>query len=274
MAQHLGRQMGFKHRAIGPLNKCRGSGKSELVPDYERSPRQNACIAAFADPRGVSAVEFALIAPLLIVIFMGLSDLTTATLAQLHVNRAAQGTADVVASQQNLTLATDMPNMFNAATYFMTPYSATPLSVLITDIYYDGTSATYGKVYWSCAMNGLGSTGSPQLTPYTWNTQFQYVPGMSGQNIENVLWTNNAAAIGTSVIVVQTSYSFSSPSSFIIKGVHTMTSSYATIPRITNYVSFPYTPGTTPPAPTSTTTANTTSFTLGSGATVNCNYGS
>jgi len=54
--------------------------------------------AWLSDRRGVSAVEFALIAPVLIVVFMGLSDLATATLAQLHVKRAAQGTADVVAS--------------------------------------------------------------------------------------------------------------------------------------------------------------------------------
>jgi hypothetical protein len=178
----------------------------------------------------------------------------------------------VVASEQNLTATTDMPNMLSAATYFMTPYSSTPLSVRITDIYYDGTqSHTYGKVYWSCAMNGSGSTTS--YSPYTYNTQFQYVPGMTQQastNITNVLWTANTKASGTSVIVVETSYSFTSPSSFIIKGVHVMTSAYATIPRVANYVGFPYVAGSTLNPPTSTTTANT--MTLTNGAT--CAYGS
>jgi Flp pilus assembly protein TadG len=105
--------------------------------------------AWLGDRRGVSAIEFSLVAPVLIVVFMGLSDLATATLAQLHVNRAAQGTADVVASEQNLAQS-DMINMFSAANFFMTPYSNTPLSVIISDIYYDGdASHTYGKVYWS-----------------------------------------------------------------------------------------------------------------------------
>jgi len=227
--------------------------------------------AWLSDRRGVSAVEFALIAPVLIVIFMGLSDLTTATLAQLHVNRAAEGTADVVATEQNLAQA-DMVNMLNAADYFMTPYTSTPLSVRITDIYYDGNqSHTYGEVYWSCAMNGSSSTTT--YTPYTYNAQFQYVPGMTQQastNIQHVLWTANSNASGTSVIVVETSYSFSSPSSFIIKGVHVMTSAYATIPRVANYVGFPYVSGSTLNSPTSTTSAN--SGTLSNGAT--CNYGS
>ncbi len=219
------------------------------------------------DNRGVSAVEFALIAPLLIVIFMGLADLTTATLAQLHVSRAAEGTADVVASEQNLNQTTDMPNMLSAASYFMTPYSSTPLSVRITDIYYDGSSNTYGKMYWSCALNGSSSTTT--YTPYPYTQTFQSVPGMStSQNITNVLWTNNSKSIGTSVIVVETSYSFSSPSSFIIQGVHVMTSAYATIPRISNYVGFPYTAGSTLNAPTATTTTN--AITLTDGA--KCNY--
>jgi Flp pilus assembly protein TadG len=208
----------------------------------------------------------------LIVVFMGLSDLATATLAQLHVNRAAEGTADVVASEQNLTAATDMPNMLSSASYFMTPYSSAPLSVRISNIYYDGTAShTYGKVYWSCALNNASSTTT--YTPYTYNQQFQYVPGMTQQsstNISWVLWTGNAPSIGTSVVVVETSYSFSSPSNHIIQGVHVMTSAYVTVPRVGNYVGFPYVSGSSLNPPQSTTTANT--VTLSNGAV--CNYGS
>jgi Flp pilus assembly protein TadG len=220
------------------------------------------------DKRGVSAVEFALIAPVMIVMFMGLSDLATATLAQLHVNRAAEGAADATAAYQNLKQA-DMVNMLSAATYFMTPYSATPLSVRISDIYYDGNpNHSYGEVYWSCAMNGAGSTAAYQ--PYPYNQQFQDVPGNAqNQNITNVLWTENANSAGTSVIVVETSYSFGSPSGFFVKTAQ-MTSSYATIPRLSNYVGFPYVAGATLNPPNSTTTPN--ALTLSNGA--NCIYGS
>jgi len=237
-------------------------------------------LAWLGDKRGVSAVEFALVAPILIVMFMGLSDLATATLAQLHVNHAAEGTADVVASEQNLYLQSNSPSMadmFTAATYFMTPYSSTPLNVLITDIYYDGNpNHSYGVVYWSCAMNGSASTSASKYQPYTYQTQFQYIPGLSqiaSTNITQVLWTKNSLAVGTSVIVVQTSYSFSSPSGFFVKTAQ-MSSAYATIPRLANYVGFPYTQGATLPAPTATTTPKTASLTLTNGATANCNYGS
>ncbi len=223
-------------------------------------------LAWLGDRRGVSAVEFSLVAPVLIVIFVGLSDLATATLAQLHVNHAAEGTADVVASEQYLQKS-DMVNMLTAATYFMTPYSSSPLSVRITDIYYDGNAGhSYGLVYWSCALNGASSKAA--FTPYKYTTQFQTVPGTS-KDISNVLWTKNGNAAGTSVIVVETSYSFSSPSGVFVSTA-TMTSSYATIPRLADYVAFPYTQGTTPTAPTATTTANT--VTLSNSAT--CSYGS
>jgi Flp pilus assembly protein TadG len=227
--------------------------------------------AWMTDARGVSAIEFSLVAPALIVVFMGLADLATATMAQLHVNHAAQGTADAVASEQALTQS-DMANMLTAASYFMTPYSGAPLSVRITNIYYDGVpSHAYGLVYWSCALNGSSSKTS--YTPYTYKQQFNYIPGMTQQSstaIYWVLWTGNSASIGTSVIVVETSYSFSSPSNYIIKNTPVMTSAYVTVPRVANYVGFPYSATTTLKAPQSTTTAN--SVTLSDGAT--CNYGS
>jgi Flp pilus assembly protein TadG len=223
------------------------------------------------DVRGVSAVEFSLVAPFLIVIFMGLSDLATATIAQLHVNHAAEGTADALASEQSLQTS-DMVNMITAAGYFMTPFSSAPLSVRITNIYYDGVpSHAYGLVYWSCAYNGASSTTT--YAPYTYKQQFGYVPGMAQQSataIYWVLWTGNSASIGTSVIVVETSYSFTSPSNYIIKNTPVMTSAYVTVPRVANYVGFPYSATTTLKPPQSTTTANT--VTLSNGAT--CQYGS
>lgn len=238
---------------------------------FDLDARRRKPIAWLADEHGVSAIEFSLVAPILIVAFVGLSDLATAALTQLHVNHAAEGTADVVAEQANLQQS-DMVNMLTAATYFMTPYSSSPLSVRITDIYYDGNAShSYGKSYWSCALNGSSST--TQYTPYAYNQQFQYIPGLaqtSSTNITQVLWTSNATAIGTSVVVVETSYSFTSPSNYIIKGTHVMTSAFAAIPRQANYVGFPYVVGTQPKAPTATTASN--NVTLSNGA--SCIYGS
>jgi Flp pilus assembly protein TadG len=210
---------------------------------------------------GVSAIEFSLIAPLLIILFMGLGDLCTAVMTQLHVDHSAEGTADLTSEMRQLQQS-DMANLFSAASNYMEPYSGAPMNIRITNIYYDGnTSHAYGQVYWSC--------GQGALPPYTAKQQFTTLPG-SGKGINYVLWVGNATAINTSVIVVEASYTFTSPTNYIIKGTTAMTSSAVLQPRASNYIGFPWSGSATssPTAPASTTT--TGSATLTNGAT--CNY--
>jgi Flp pilus assembly protein TadG len=201
---------------------------------------------------GVSAIEFSLIAPLLIILFMGLGDLCSAVMTQLHVDHSVEGTADLT-SQMSQLQQTDMANLFSAASNYMEPYSGTPMNIRITNI--------YGQVYWSC--------GQGVLPPYTAKQQFTTLPG-SGKGINYVLWVGNATAKNTSVVVVEASYTFTSPTNYIIKGTTTMTSSAVMQPRSSNYIGFPWSGSATsaPTAPASTTT--TGSATLTNGAT--CNY--
>jgi len=216
------------------------------------------------DNRGVSAIEFSLMAPILIVMFMGMCDLTTAVMVQQHVNQAAEGVADVVSQQTQLdaTTTNGMVAMFTAGSFFVEPYSATPLSLRISEIYYNPSiSTSAGLVAWSCA------TGT--FTPYTYQQQFTVVPGTT-EGIGAVLYVGNPQAAGEAFIEVETSYVYTSPTSIFLGGSNTMTSHFAVEPRMANYVGFPYVTGTTPTAPLATTQSN--SVTLSNGA--SCIYGS
>jgi len=214
------------------------------------------------DESGVSAIEFALIAPVLIVMFMGLCDLSTAVMTQLHVDRSAEGTGDVVATYSALQTS-DMVNMFTVASQFLQPYSATPLNVRITDIYSNQNGSA--KVYWSCALNNYSAANT--FTPYTANSTVSTAVGANANTlVETVSFLPDA---NSSVIVVEINYTFSSPTNQIISGTHLMTSTAYLQPRQGLYIGFPWSGGTTlPTAPNSTTTAAST--TLSNGAT--CNY--
>jgi Flp pilus assembly protein TadG len=55
------------------------------------------------DRRGVSAVEFALIAPVLVIFYCGMAELTQAMMAQRRVSNIASSIGDVVAQNAQLT---------------------------------------------------------------------------------------------------------------------------------------------------------------------------
>jgi Flp pilus assembly protein TadG len=222
------------------------------------------------DESGVSAIEFALIAPILIVMFMALCDLCSAVMTKLHVDRASEGTGDVVATYSEMQ-SQDMINMFTAASQFMQPYSATPLNIRITDIY--SAQDNTNKVYWSCALNNYTSNSLWTLPPYDANQTVT----LSRTNAPFAALATvgvGSAAFNSSVIMVEINYAFSSPTNRIITATTLMSSTAYMQPRQGLYVGFPWAGGSTQPAaPSSTTTSSSTPLTIpGFTVKANCNY--
>jgi Flp pilus assembly protein TadG len=216
------------------------------------------------DERGVSAIEFALMAPVLIVMFMGLCDLSAGVMTQLHVDRAAEGTGDVTAAY-NALQTSDMVDMFTVADQFLQPYSATPLNVRITDIYSNQNGSA--KVYWSCSLNNYTANTTNNLAPYAANSTVSTANGTYANALVDT--KSYLPDANSSVIMVEINYTFTSPTNQIISGTHLMTSTAYLQPRQGLYVGFPWSGGSTlPTAPNSTTTSS--SLTLSNGAT--CNY--
>jgi Flp pilus assembly protein TadG len=111
------------------------------------------------DHRGVSAVEFALIAPLMILMYFGAAELTQAYMAQKRVAHVASVIADL--TSQETTLTQDMvDDIFAAGQHILQPFPAAPLTQRLTSIERrtDGTT----RVQWSrTSGNGaMGGTGS------------------------------------------------------------------------------------------------------------------
>src|SRR5207244_2356005 len=102
------------------------------------------------DQRGVAAVEFALVLPIMLMLFFGASELGDALTIDRKVTHVTSTLTDLV-TQSKVITQTDMTNIFNAATSIMTPYAATSLKMKVSGIQIDANlNAT---VTWGFAQN-------------------------------------------------------------------------------------------------------------------------
>jgi Flp pilus assembly protein TadG len=86
------------------------------------------------DGRGVAIVEFAMVAPVLILFYVGMAELCQALLAERKAAHAASAIGDLVA-QADKTNAADVQEVFNIAEVIMKPYTTgTKLRVRVSSV--------------------------------------------------------------------------------------------------------------------------------------------
>ncbi len=85
------------------------------------------------DRRGVSAVEFALIAPVMIAILFGIIEVSLLLTADRKVTRATNAIADLVA-QDDIITADEMTDIFTATSTIMQPYDVSGLQMRVTSV--------------------------------------------------------------------------------------------------------------------------------------------
>lgn len=111
------------------------------------------------DERGVSAVEFAMLLPLMLTLYLGTVEVSQGIGADRKVTLTARTVADLVAQVSSINNA-DMTNSLNAATAVMAPFPANNLMVTVTSVSIDANGKA--TVVWSDALNGspraVGST--------------------------------------------------------------------------------------------------------------------
>ena len=99
------------------------------------------------DTRGIAAVEFAMVVPLMLVLFFGTVEFSSGVAVDRKVTLMARTLSDLTSQNVSVTDA-QLTNIFNACTGIMTPYSATPLKSTITELYVDPTTKI-ARVQWS-----------------------------------------------------------------------------------------------------------------------------
>jgi len=115
------------------------------------------------EQRGVSAIEFALIAPVMIAMLLGSIEINLLLTADRKVTQTASAIADLVA-QDDVITDDEIDDIFLAASTILTPYSVDPLQMRITSIKMDADGEV--TVVWS-EGHGIGgrAPGSTISTP-------------------------------------------------------------------------------------------------------------
>jgi Flp pilus assembly protein TadG len=107
---------------------------------------------------GVAAIEFAMIAPIMAVMFVGAVELSQAITVDRRVTQVASSTADLVARAEKQIAPSEISDIMRVGGYILEPYSQSPLQIIIRNVTSSPTNASVAKQSWSCTYQGTGQT--------------------------------------------------------------------------------------------------------------------
>jgi Flp pilus assembly protein TadG len=210
----------MRMRSMGKAGKmrrsCEAFMKLNVVHRLNASVAKSVRQLALAKD-GVAAIEFAMVAPLMLLLFVGSVEFSQALTVDRRVTQIASSTADLVAREKSVTTA-DMEGIMQIVSYLMSPYDVTPLKVTLLNVYSSMTNAGDTKVCWSYNYNGGVNT-------YADNQSYSMPAGILGT--------------GSSAIVAEVTYDYQ-PLIFnmFIESAFTMEEKFYLKPRLSNSVEY------------------------------------
>jgi Flp pilus assembly protein TadG len=170
--------------------------------------RMTRSFARFAqDARGLSAVEFAVVLPLMVTLFLGGTELSQAIGAKRKTVLVNRTIADLVTQDSQITNS-EMQTLFGASAAVIAPYTPNNLKIVISQLNIDGNGVA--KVEWSDGYKtSRRATNSVVTLP-------------TGLNIPN-----------TRLIMAETSYDYTPPIGYTLTGTIALKDQMYLRPRLT-----------------------------------------
>ena len=163
-----------------------------------------------ADRRGMSSIEFAMLLPVMIILYIGGVEITSAIAIDRKVSQVARTLGDLVAQATNIT-ATDMSSIMGATSSIVQPYDDTKLKITVSSVQVDAQG--HAKVSWSDTKNGtVRQVGSAVTLP-------------AGLSVAN-----------TSVILAESQYAYTPGLGYVITGTMNLGDQIFMRPRMSSCV--------------------------------------
>jgi Flp pilus assembly protein TadG len=205
------------------------------------------------DCRAVAATEFAVIVPMMMIMFFGVVEISNGVAVDRKVTLVARTLTDLTAQvcpdgsacnpippkNQNTgtILDGDLLNAFNASAAILQPYSATPTNARISEIYID--SSRVAKITWSKAAtydsNGVATLVNSSRNP--------------GDTVTGLLPSTILLATQTYVILSEVGYVYTPVVGYVMTGSVTLNDVAYTRPRQVQCVVYTSLPAVVAPNP-------------------------
>ncbi|ADK99962.1 TadE/TadG family type IV pilus assembly protein [Brevundimonas subvibrioides] len=162
------------------------------------------------DESGVSAVEFALLAPVMIALYFGSAEFCQGFMAQKRMDHATSQVADIT-SQDGVVTRDELDDTLAVAQLIMSPFPTTPLKMRVSGVTRNASGVA--KIDWSrgSGMTALG-TGAVVTVP----------AGM--------------IANGESVILSEATYDYVSPLRYLLPNAIQFRQTFYLRPRLVDKV--------------------------------------
>ena len=163
------------------------------------------------DQRGVSAVEFAMLLPLMITLYLGAVEISQGVGIDRKVTLTTRTVADLASQVSSINNA-DMTNLLNASASVIMPYDTSKLKVTVSQITIDSNGVA--KIVWSDTLNGTKRTvGSTVTLPTALNVA------------------------STSLIWSEVAYSYTPTIGYVVTGTLNLSDQIYMRPRVSDSVS-------------------------------------
>jgi Flp pilus assembly protein TadG len=153
------------------------------------------------DTRGIAAIEFAMVVPLMLVLFFGTVEFSSGVAIDRKVTLMARTLSDLTSQNISVT-TTQLNNIFNASTGIMAPYPSSEVNARIVELYIDpnlvvrqiwtatsGTAPPTGTVTVPTALKIAGTYLIFSEVSYTYKPAVGYVMAKSGIKLSDFTFT-------------------------------------------------------------------------------------
>ncbi|MBC9879279.1 pilus assembly protein [Bradyrhizobium sp. INPA01-394B] len=174
-----------------------------------------------ADSRALAATEFAVIVPLMLVMFFGTVEFSSAVAIDRKVTLIARTLSDLTSQSAGTVTDINLQNTFTASMAIISPYDSTLVTGTLVQIYIDANSIA--KIQWSkSAIISSGATQATLTTP---------PPSLSAGTTVTSMIPSTLLLPSTYLIFSQVSYVYTPSVMYVLKSAITLSDVSYTRPR-------------------------------------------